>query len=154
MFIIDFEITIYNSIIHIFENTSINCCIFHFNQIFIRFMNENGINDDFIYDLNNKKYVKYLLLLVYGAIDKIDHVFRKILKLKQENSSYDNYRFFWSHFLSFSKIKNKERKIWSVYYRIINDISSTTNSCEAYHRYLNSKKAPVNFRPDRNFTLF
>ncbi|KAG0434905.1 hypothetical protein DMUE_4983 [Dictyocoela muelleri] len=88
MFIIYYEITNCNSI-HIFQNTSFNCCNFLFNQIFVRFMNKNGIIDDYINDLNFKKYVKYLLLLIYVPVDKINYEFETILKLKQKNSSYD-----------------------------------------------------------------
>lgn len=37
------------------------------------------------------------------------------------------------------KLKNKEIKFWSVQNRVKNNIPIKTNSCEAYHRHLNTK---------------
>ncbi|KAG0442365.1 hypothetical protein DMUE_0324 [Dictyocoela muelleri] len=144
-FIIDFEMGIYNAINTIFfYNTKLYGCNFHFNQIFIRFLNDQKIIDFYKEDKNFKMYVKYLLLLAFVPPDKIQEEFQKILMLKQNNHCYNLITNFFKNNFLYSKIKNKTIEFWSVYERLIAGIPTTNNSCEAYHRHLNSMTSRKN----------
>ncbi|KAG0431886.1 hypothetical protein DMUE_5537 [Dictyocoela muelleri] len=143
-FIVDFEIGIYNSIMQVFNGIEIYGCNFHFSQIVVRFLKESKIITFYKNETDFRKYVKYTLLLSYIPIEKIDYEFAKIQKLKKDLWHYDLfYDFFIKNFLN-SQIKNKKREFWSVHFRILNNIPTTTNSCEAYHRHLNSRTSKKN----------
>ncbi|KAG0440800.1 hypothetical protein DMUE_1484 [Dictyocoela muelleri] len=85
IFIIDYEMGIYNAINTVLDHTKLYGCNFHFNQIFIRFLNEQKIIDFYKNYKNFKIYVKYLLLLAFVPPDKIQEEFQKIEMLKQNN---------------------------------------------------------------------
>ncbi|KAG0441400.1 hypothetical protein DMUE_1081 [Dictyocoela muelleri] len=140
VFIIDFEIAVFNSIKTIFPNTKINGCNFHFNQLIVNFLKKNQLIG--IYKVNEKfrKFVKYLLILSYVPKEKIEVEFEKIIAIKEDNNIYDIIiKYFKLNFIENfdNKIKNKD--FWNVYDRVKENIPTTTNSCEAYHRHINSK---------------
>ncbi|KAG0437908.1 hypothetical protein DMUE_3413 [Dictyocoela muelleri] len=137
----DFESALYNSIKNNFKSSILNGCNFHMTQIIMRYLSSSHLM--YLYKENNefRKSVKYLIILSYlpeeEVIGKFNILFEKI---KRKDDSLKNlFNYFYKNFLSFeNKESPKNISFWSVYNRIINDVPTTTNSCEAYHRYLNS----------------
>ncbi|KAG0422345.1 hypothetical protein DMUE_6219, partial [Dictyocoela muelleri] len=138
-FIIDFELAVYNSIKEIMPNTIINGCNFHFNQLIVRFLNVNNILKYYKTDEHFKKFVKYLLLLAYVPLNMIEYEFEKIKNMKRNIDYYDNFLDYFEKSIINNKMEIKKREFWSVNERIIKNIATTTNSCGAFHRHLNTK---------------
>ncbi|KAG0440779.1 hypothetical protein DMUE_1501 [Dictyocoela muelleri] len=114
---------------------------FHFSRIVIRYLNQNGLIINYKSDLNFRKFVKYLIFLAYVPENSVFEEFEKICKLSNQSLEYQKViDFFNSNFiLNVFKKPNKNVTFWSANSRIIKNIPTTTNACEAYHRHLNSK---------------
>ncbi|KAG0441280.1 hypothetical protein DMUE_1167 [Dictyocoela muelleri] len=139
MLVINFEISVYNAFKKIFPNCELKSCNFHFNQIVVRYMNENNILEKYKNDANFKKYVKYLLSLSFIPESNVIEDFNKIKNTKRDDNEYNLItNFFEKNFLN-NNLNIKKINFWSAYQRVINDLPTTTNSSEAYHKYLNSK---------------
>ncbi|KAG0438362.1 hypothetical protein DMUE_3140, partial [Dictyocoela muelleri] len=67
-------------------------------------------------------------------------------KINQKDENFKKvYEYFFRNFLTFeNKHSIKNIAFWSINNRIINDMPTTTNSSETYHRYLNSKNKRKN----------
>ncbi|KAG0442558.1 hypothetical protein DMUE_0186 [Dictyocoela muelleri] len=152
--IVDFEIASFNSIYKTFENSKIFGCYFHFTQIIIRFLKQNKYIEIYKNNIKYKTFVTYLIFLTYVPLNKILEL-NKICLLKQNELGYIILiSYFKSNFIENNEIiSTKERKFWSVNERIHFDIPTTTNSCEAYHRYLNSKISKKNQNIEKNINL-
>ncbi|KAG0438440.1 hypothetical protein DMUE_3086 [Dictyocoela muelleri] len=81
-----------------------------------------------------------MLILSYVSEENIFLEYQRIINLKENIFYYDVFiEYFSKNFIN-NDLKNyKNYKTWSVYNKIINNIPTTTNSCETYHRHLNSK---------------
>ncbi|KAG0435736.1 hypothetical protein DMUE_4566 [Dictyocoela muelleri] len=139
MILIDFETSVYNAISNVFPEVEIRGCNFHLNQIVVRFMNEKKIIENYKKDLNFKKYVKYLLILAYVPESSVENEYNKIKGLKKDKYEYTVIDDFFSKNFIYNNTKIKNKNFWSVNTRIIENLPTTTNSCEAYHKHLNSK---------------
>ncbi|KAG0435624.1 hypothetical protein DMUE_4632 [Dictyocoela muelleri] len=80
-------------------------------------------------------------MLAYVPIKNVISEFYKLNEIKKDIKEYnDAFEYFRDHFIIKNKnIKTMEISFWSISDRILNLIPTTTNSCEAYHRYMNSK---------------
>ncbi|KAG0423367.1 hypothetical protein DMUE_6155, partial [Dictyocoela muelleri] len=109
--------------------------------LIVKFLKKNNLLKFYNIDNNFKMFVKYLLILAYVPEKSIEIEFEKIKKLKKDIFYYDQFleyfsvNFIYGERVGFMNCKN----IWSVYERILLNVPTTTNSCEAYHRHLNSK---------------
>ncbi|KAG0440202.1 hypothetical protein DMUE_1911 [Dictyocoela muelleri] len=139
--VVDFELAQYNAIWHTFTNTVINGCVFHYSQIIVRYLQKTNILSKYSNDSDFRKFVKYMIYLSYVPTNRVLCEYNKILLMKKENNEYNDFsNYFYEQFiLNSRKNPTKDINFWSASKRIINSIPTTTNSCEAYHRYLNSK---------------
>ncbi|KAG0435992.1 hypothetical protein DMUE_4439 [Dictyocoela muelleri] len=136
----DFELAIYNSLHKCFPSSLLRGCLFHLSQIIVRYLKPNIINR-YKYDIEFKNYVKYMYFLAFVPVNKINTEFQKLLGLRKNETEYHEFTcWFEKNFIrNYKNIANKKQDFWSVNNRILCDLPYTTNTCEAYHRYLNSK---------------
>ncbi|KAG0442705.1 hypothetical protein DMUE_0071 [Dictyocoela muelleri] len=137
---IDFELALYNSLKKCFPLTQLRGCLFHLSQIIVRYLKPSFINR-YKYDSDFKTYVKYMYFLAFIPVEKIKTEFIKILSLKKSEIEYEEFtNWFDKNFINNSKnLANKSCDFWSVNQRILCGLPHTTNTCEAYHRHLNTK---------------
>ncbi|KAG0420564.1 hypothetical protein EQH57_0093 [Dictyocoela roeselum] len=145
-FIIDYEITSHNIIRKYWINVKLRGCVFHFSQIITRFLLQNNLLPLYRTDSSFKNFVKYLIFLAYVPEEFVKSEFDKICELSNKNNEFEKISiFFRDNFINNSKnSKNKCISFWSANERILKDIPTTTNTCEAYHRHLNSKVSRKN----------
>ncbi|KAG0438517.1 hypothetical protein DMUE_3037 [Dictyocoela muelleri] len=110
-------------------------------------MNKEKILQNYKSDNNFKKYVKFLMILAYIPIEKVNDEFKKLKKyMNKENEYIKITEYFDQTFLQNKhNIGTKELNFWSVNKRMLIDVPTTTNTCESYHKYINSmikKKNP------------
>ncbi|KAG0437764.1 hypothetical protein DMUE_3498 [Dictyocoela muelleri] len=86
VFIIDFELAVFNSIKIAFRNTEIKKCNFHFTQIMVRFLQSEKLIGLYKNDITLKINVKNILILAYVLVEKVEHEFLRI----SENSTDEN----------------------------------------------------------------
>ncbi|KAG0440947.1 hypothetical protein DMUE_1400 [Dictyocoela muelleri] len=112
---------------------------FYFRQILIRYLKPRFI-DKYKHDKAFKKMVTFCYFLSFVPKDKIEYEFNKIFQKYKDIdlAFYEFINFFYENFI-INKRKNKVSNFWSANDRVILGLMYTTNSCEAYHRYLNSK---------------
>ncbi|KAG0435219.1 hypothetical protein DMUE_4828 [Dictyocoela muelleri] len=85
-------------------------------------------------------FVKSILILAFVPENMIIVEYEKISKTRENNEYYDLIlNFFHDNFINNEKSKIKNKNFWSANERILNEIPTTTNSCEAYHKHLNRK---------------
>ncbi|KAG0427305.1 hypothetical protein DMUE_5912, partial [Dictyocoela muelleri] len=137
---IDFELALYNSLLKCFPTTILGGCLFHLSQIIVRYLKPSFINR-YKYDSDFKNYVKYMYFLAFVPVEKINREFMKILALKKNEYEYIEFtNWFENNFINnYKNLANKNCGFWSVNKRILSGLPYTTNNCEAYHRYLNTK---------------
>ncbi|KAG0420574.1 hypothetical protein DMUE_6337, partial [Dictyocoela muelleri] len=131
--------SVYNAMSKVFPEVEIRGCNFHFNQIVVRFMIENKIIENYKNDLTFRKFVKYLLSLAYVPKQSVESEYKKINNIKKNKYEYNLINDFFAKNFIYNNMKIKNKNFWSAYSRIINNLPTTTNSCEAYHKHLNSK---------------
>jgi hypothetical protein len=141
IFITDFKEAPICAFKHILKNSIVNGCTFHYSQIIWRFVQNKGAVTVYNNDFEFQKCVKYILLLPYVPVKHINYEF---LKLKNEYYYGDLNKifldFFEDNFIrNIHNVETKKIEFWSVHDRIINKQPGTTNSVEAWHRYLNLK---------------
>ncbi|KAG0438471.1 hypothetical protein DMUE_3066 [Dictyocoela muelleri] len=137
----DFELAAYNSFKNIFKNSIIKGCYFHLTQIIIKFLKTNKLIEIYKMNFEIKKFVKYMIFLTFVPLNTIKNEFEKICLLKKDDQCYEKFtNYFKDNFLdNIKKLPTKEISYWSSNQQIHNNIPTTTNSFEAYHRNLNSK---------------
>ncbi|KAG0436879.1 hypothetical protein DMUE_3996 [Dictyocoela muelleri] len=139
LFLINFEIAVYNAITMIFLGTHINGCNFHFNQLIKKLL----IKKILIFCKSDSKYrnfIKFLVIFAYVPDKKIEKEFKKIVSIMKDKDYYKiAVEYFENNFINNEKNKKIQKSFWSINNRVIKDILTTTNSCESFHRHLNSK---------------
>ncbi|KAG0424447.1 hypothetical protein DMUE_6089, partial [Dictyocoela muelleri] len=140
--ILNFEKALFNSLIYFFPNYILNGCYFNMTQIIMRFLKSSSLVKNYKENAEFRKFVKYLLILPYFLQEEVMKKYNNLSKkINQKDENFKKvYEYFFRIFLTFeNKHSIKNIAFWSINNRIINDIPTTTNSCEPYHRYLNSK---------------
>lgn len=137
---IDFEIGLYNAFKKHYRLSNIRGCVFHFCQIIVRY-----VKSKFWIEYKNienfKLLVKYIYFLSFVPITKIEENLKEIKKqfaINVKNVEFIEY-FEKLFILNVRGIENKKIEFWSCSERILLDLPHTNNSCEAYHRHLNTK---------------
>ncbi|KAG0442585.1 hypothetical protein DMUE_0164 [Dictyocoela muelleri] len=90
---------------------------------------------------NFRKFIKYILYLAYVPKEKVEIEFIKISSFNNDGYFYDISQEYFENnsIINTSNLITKKISFWSLNKRIRMEIPSTTNSCEGYHRHLNSK---------------
>ncbi|KAG0436835.1 hypothetical protein DMUE_4024 [Dictyocoela muelleri] len=137
---VDFELALYNSLHKCFPSTLLRGCLFHLSQIIVRYIKPSLINR-YKYDLEFKNYVKYMYFLAFVPVNRINDKFQKLLSLKKNEKEFIEFtNWFERNFIcNYNDIANKSHDFWFANNRILFGLPYTTNTCETYHRYLNSK---------------
>ncbi|KAG0440544.1 hypothetical protein DMUE_1665 [Dictyocoela muelleri] len=96
---------------------------------------------DYKNDMIFRKVVKYCYLLAFIPVENVKIEFEKIKLLSNNSVTCNEFLIYFENdfILNVGKKGNKNLNLWSVNERIHNNIPYTTNSCEAYHRHLNTK---------------
>ncbi|KAG0436856.1 hypothetical protein DMUE_4011 [Dictyocoela muelleri] len=127
-----------------FQILSFLAAIFTLHKYLLDTSKKNNLIVFYKSNPNFRRFIKYLLLLAYIPEENILIEFKKLEKLFENSEVYKQaYEYFSNNFIH-NENPTKIISFWSVHWRIINSISTTTNSCEAYHRHLNSKISKKN----------
>ncbi|KAG0441854.1 hypothetical protein DMUE_0745 [Dictyocoela muelleri] len=139
--VIDFELAAHNSLKNNFINSEIKGCYFHLTQIIVKFLKTNKLMETYKMNHEYKKFIKYMIFLTFVPPNNIKNEFKKICLLKRDDKCYEEFIiYFKNNFIeNIKKLPTKEIAFWSSNQQIHDNIPTTTNSCEAYHRNLNSK---------------
>lgn len=141
--ILDYELALYNSLNKNFPGVKLRGCWFHFNQIFQRKLCELGFRKIFKAQPEFRNHCKLILSLaavpvsdIKIEVSNLKFYFENKRNLKGEIKIV--FDWFVLNFVNNEKLANHYVEFWSIYDRIVSDISLTTNSLEAYNRHLNS----------------
>ncbi|KAG0425130.1 hypothetical protein DMUE_6053, partial [Dictyocoela muelleri] len=142
-FILDFEQAQFTSIRNVFPACKIYTCYFHLSQIFWRHLQKSECVGIYLSSKDFRFNCKLILALAY--IKETDTIsgYEKLRKIfdNKENSRelITILEYFKSNFLIFHGDTPKNVGIWNLYYRVLNNIPTTTNSLEAWHGHINRK---------------
>lgn len=138
--ILDFEVAPVSAISDTYPTTELHGCWFHFTQICVRWVINNDLLNRYQSDGDFMSFVKKIMILAYFPEADIVSTFKEIEHLADDSGKLEFYKFFNRNFIICSdNILTKSLSFWSCHKRIENGIPITTNSCEAYHRHLNTK---------------
>ncbi|KAG0435807.1 hypothetical protein DMUE_4522 [Dictyocoela muelleri] len=130
--ITDFESALVHSIKTVFTNSKLAGCNFHFSQIIWRRVHKNNLVIKYKSDENFRKLIRYLILLSYVPICKVE---KELEKFKRKYNTKEEYiqiiGFFERNFINNQTEISKFISFWSVYDRVSNKLPTTTNSLEA-----------------------
>ncbi|KAG0437428.1 hypothetical protein DMUE_3692 [Dictyocoela muelleri] len=101
-------------------------------------MIKKKIIDNYKNDLTFRKYVKYLLSLTYIPEKCVESECKKNNNIKKNKNEYNLIDEFFAKKFIYNNMKIKKQFLVGIC-RIIKYSPTTTNSCEAYHKHLNSK---------------
>lgn len=133
--ITDFEETPIIAFSADYKQTTFSGCNFHFNQIIIKYLNTTGKILKYRNNTIFRSFVNKLMSLSFCPEYSIQSAFNTLNSTDEDESAI--LMWFSRNFLS-SHSCVKQKCFWSVYARLLNDIPSTTNSCEGSNRHLNS----------------
>jgi hypothetical protein len=141
----DFEITPITILNKLLVGCTFFGCHFHFAQIIWRFIQRSNMTARYKQDVEFKNFVRLPI-----ACTRSKDEYNKILthfQFPSNDADYNNFKkYFSDNFLSnntSTSIQTHETNFWSVSFRVINNIPTTTNSLEAWHRNINSKTVVV-----------
>lgn len=141
--IIDFEMSLKNSIKKVFYKSRLFGCSFHFGQSIYRKVQNLNLSNDYINNLKVKKFIRDVLNLVYVPADKVKETFCKMVNFAEKNFNgrLDKFlKYFKNTYVgSVDKSPFYEIDFWNCNLRVLLNIPRTTNSVEAWHRSLNFK---------------
>ncbi|KAG0442249.1 hypothetical protein DMUE_0416 [Dictyocoela muelleri] len=117
LLIIDFEIAVFYAASYVLKSIEIRGCNFHFNQIIVKFMNINGLINEYKRNNDFKKYVKYLSIQAFIPENKVEFEYEKIKRLKGSTVEYDLIDNFFRKNFSQNPLIIKKKEFWSCYKR-------------------------------------
>ncbi|KAG0427306.1 hypothetical protein DMUE_5911 [Dictyocoela muelleri] len=81
--ITDFELSAFNDFKNVYTNSNLSGCYLYFTQIIVRLMNKEKILQKYKSDNSFKKYVKFIMILAYIPIEKVNDEFKKLKKIHE-----------------------------------------------------------------------
>ncbi|KAG0430072.1 hypothetical protein DMUE_5699 [Dictyocoela muelleri] len=89
-----------------------------------------------------------MYFLAFVPENKIITEFQKLVSLKKNEREYNDFTIWFEKKLiyNYKNVAYKSLDFWSVNKRVLDNLPYTTNTCEAYHRHLNTKinqKKPI-----------
>lgn len=138
--ITDFESAPVLAIEQHFSDIKVQGCWFHYCQINLRWLQKNNMLNRYKTDPAFMLIFKKLMLICFFPEEDIKRKVDEIGAIITDTDLQMFFNFFKGNFiLNERKCCTKQIRFWSTYDRIKNDIPTTTNSCEAYHKHLNAK---------------
>ncbi|KAG0426628.1 hypothetical protein DMUE_5957, partial [Dictyocoela muelleri] len=141
--IVDYEKNIHEALKVTFPNIIIHGCFFHWCQNIIRNLKSNGLYKTYKLDKKFKQYTRLILSLPFSPPEKVESYFNilhNLIILHYDDNNIKNWLFFIEkNYISENSKTAWNKKIWSCFYRILNNIPLTNNNVEAFNRSLNQE---------------